>query len=102
MGLVVALDDINAASGSLFWDEGDTVGEIHQEILQMLHKMQIINSYSKIWVDKSVTGTFYFSDTYENGEYFLATYTVLEVCSFFSYAYQLLLLLLMMMMMMMI
>ena len=27
MGLVVGYDDNNEASGSLFWDEGDTVGE---------------------------------------------------------------------------
>lgn len=27
MGLIIALDDNNAASGNLFWDDGESTGE---------------------------------------------------------------------------
>ena len=28
MGLIVTLSDTNTATGSLFWDEGDTIGKV--------------------------------------------------------------------------
>jgi len=30
MGLIVALDDNQRASGSLFWDDGESIGKIAQ------------------------------------------------------------------------
>lgn len=35
MGLIVALDDYRHAEGDLFWDEGDTVGKINIDFIQV-------------------------------------------------------------------
>jgi hypothetical protein len=81
MGVVVAMNDDNTAKGQLFWDDGESIGKkntIFMKNFRTVNEEPAKTRWSgmpRYHVIAADHVHFIFSDTYENGQYFLVNFT---------------------------